>query len=102
MKLDTVTLVLITADRCVGIQQYHRDGHSKVTTKPMRWIGEPDAETHEVVIEYPSGEVVSLDGDTWRMIESAGRVSQLIKYAFTGDLSDRRLARICKAVSKAA
>jgi len=97
MAHETVTLVLITADDCVGIQQFNRDDSGKMWNRPMRWIGDPDAQTREAIIEDVSGNVVSMNGDLWRDIEQKGRIGAVVCEAFSSCLNQRRLKRIAKA-----
>jgi len=97
MAHETVTLVLITADNCVGIQQFNRDESGKTWNRPMRWIGEPDAQTREAIIEDVSGNVVTMDGDMWRRIEENGRIGVVLYEAFSSCLNKKRLKRLARA-----
>jgi len=97
MAHETVTLVLITADPCVGVQYFNRKDYGRITTNGMRWIGEPKAETREAIIESPDGEVLSMNGDLWRAVEANRRTMDLVRAALAGRLTEKRLQKFAQA-----
>lgn len=96
MILETVTLVLITEDDCVGIQQFHRVDSVIAPVRPMRWVGESDAPTREAIIEDVLGIAYSMDGDAWRQVEKTGQFKTVLCKAFSGRLSQRLIHQLSK------
>lgn len=97
MKHETVTLVLITADRCVGVRHFHRADGEFLPPRDMTWVGDPNDEVSEAILELPNGDVVSMTGALWREIEEANREEELIRAAFDGRLNWRRVRQLTRA-----
>lgn len=97
---------LTTADGCVGTYSIAMYGNSRMGTQMLWSPSEPDMQTEEVSFSL-SGTLYAestetMDGDTWRSLESFGLTEGLVDLLLRGSPCEMAVAQMLATINASA
>lgn len=97
---------LNTADDCVGTYSIAMNGSRRLETQILWSPSEPDMQTEEVSFSLSGTLYVesteTIDGDTWRSLESFGLTEGLIDLLLKGEACEVAVAQMLGTISASA